>query len=453
MEDAGEVRGFALRQEQRFTEAEAVFAGIAARGDASARVLTALAQTRYELGLPAAALFAQAQQAMPANLDIARNCALAMAAEGDGKGADRLLTTTLAANPGWLDGHKVLASLRWTGGDAAHFADSYAIAVRAEPANAALWLAWFGAVAQTRDWAAGIAILDAAERALGATPAILVSRLFVAGEAGEAAAADALLAQTAHIRGDTISLCRIRHFLRQGRVTEAQEIALPLVATPSATLFWPYLSAIWRLLGDARAGWLDRPDVLIQSLDAGMSSAELTELADVLRALHVMARPYADQSVRGGTQTDRSVILRHEPILQTARVRWMAAIREYIAGLPPFEDGHPLLGTPREQLLVQGSWSVRLLQQGYNVAHTHPMGWISTVLYVAQPEPVAAAPAGHIAFGTPPAELGTALPPYRLMAPEPGRIAIFPSTMWHGTVPFDDGERLVMALDIAVPRY
>ena len=33
----------------------------------------------------------------------------------------------------------------------------------------------------------------------------------------------------------------------------------------------------------------------------------------------------------------------------------------------------------------------------------------------------------------------------------PGRLALFPSTMWHGTVPFADGERLTIAFDVARP--
>jgi hypothetical protein len=61
-------------------------------------------------------------------------------------------------------------------------------------------------------------------------------------------------------------------------------------------------------------------------------------------------------------------------------------------------------------------------------------------------------PAGHIAFGTPPAELGLDLKPYRTTAPQVGHLAIFPSTMWHSTVPFDQGERLVIAFDVKRPR-
>ena len=118
--------------------------------------------------------------------------------------------------------------------------------------------------------------------------------------------------------------------------------------------------------------------MFIKSVEVDLTAADYAELANVLRALHVMSRPYVEQSVRGGTQTDRSVMLRHEPILLKARARWLDAIQDYAAALPPYEEGHPLLGTPRNQFLIEGSWSVRLLRQGHNVPHTHPMGWLST---------------------------------------------------------------------------
>jgi hypothetical protein len=44
------------------------------------------------------------------------------------------------------------------------------------------------------------------------------------------------------------------------------------------------------------------------------------------------------------------------------------------------------------------------------------------------------------------------LAPYRLVEPKPGRLVLFPSTMWHGTRPFPAGERLTIAFDIARPR-
>jgi tetratricopeptide (TPR) repeat protein len=447
--------GYALHLEQRLIEADEAFSKAIEITPQETGSRFGLAQMRFELGRPAAALFKQAAQSQPDNLEMVRNQAAALATEGDILSAEQLLTSTLTMHPDWLDGHKVLATLRWTSGDRAHFADSYAAACKTQPRNAALWLAWFSNLAQTRNWPAAQTILDAAEQQLGTTPAITVARLFIASESGDDHAATTLFDQTRHIQGEVINLCRIRYLLRQRRPQEAQEIALSLITGPSAALFWPYLSVIWRLTKDERALWLDNPEAFIQHCDVGMSQAELDELASVLRTLHTAQAPYIEQSVRGGTQTDRSVLLRHEPILQLARQRLLAAIRAYIAELPAADHGHPLLGVPRNHLLIEGSWSVRLLQQGYNVPHTHPMGWLSTAFYVSLPAPaqLGPAPAGHIEFGTPPTELGLELPPYRHIEPRAGRLAIFPSTMWHGTVPFNDGERLVIAFDIRRPRY
>ena len=216
-----------------------------------------------------------------------------------------------------------------------------------------------------------------------------------------------------------------------------------------------FRSLVWRLLGDARAQWLDRPETTIQSRAVGLNAAEMAELGEVLRALHTMELPYAEQTVRGGTQTDRSIMLRHEPILQRARAAWLEAIRANIAELPGPEDGHPFLLQACSQLLLGGSWSVRLRAAGHNVPHTHPMGWMSSSLYVAIPDEAARgpAPAGHITFGTPPPELGLDLAPYCSIAPEPGLVVTFPSMMWHAVEPFAAGERLMIALDIRPPRF
>lgn len=450
---AARAQGLALRGVQQYGAAADLFAGATTRFPNDPALAFGLAQTRYELGYPAADLFARAQVLAPGNLDITRNHALALISERQIEPARALLAVQLTARPDWLAGHKVLATLNWTSGDRAHFSDHLATACRAQPGNAALWLAWFGNLAQARDWPGALAVLAEAERHLGAVAAIQVSRLFVAVESG-APDADQLITATAQFRGDVSSLCRIRHALRRGDPARAEAESLALTGGPSAMLFWPYLSLAWRLQNDARAEWLDQPDRLVRYFDSGVSAAELTELAQLLRSLHITAAPYLEQSVRNGTQTDRSVLLRHEAPLQQAKSRLLDLIRDYVDALPPPDPAHPLLGAPRGELLIEGSWSVRLTRQGHNVPHTHALGWLSTAFYVALPDAMqlGATPAGHIAFGTPPPELGLALEPYCTIAPAPGRLAIFPSTMWHSTVPFEAGERLVIAFDIRRPK-
>ena len=60
--------------------------------------------------------------------------------------------------------------------------------------------------------------------------------------------------------------------------------------------------------------------------------------------------------------------------------------------------------------------------------------------------------AGWLTLGEPDAQLGLPLQPRRKVEPEPGRLVLFPSWMWHGTIPFAQGERLTVAFDVAVPH-
>jgi hypothetical protein len=57
---------------------------------------------------------------------------------------------------------------------------------------------------------------------------------------------------------------------------------------------------------------------------------------------------------------------------------------------------------------------------------------------------------GWIKFGEPGVEMG--LGPRRVLQPVPGRLVLFPSYMWHGTIPFQGASpRTTIAFD-AVPR-
>jgi len=87
------------------------------------------------------------------------------------------------------------------------------------------------------------------------------------------------------------------------------------------------------------------------------------------------------------------------------------------------------------------------------VNHVHPRGWISSAYYVAVPDVFedAVAKQGWIKFGEPAAEFGASFAPRRTIQPKPGRLVLFPSYMWHGTVPFHSPQsRITIAFD-AVP--
>ncbi len=114
---------------------------------------------------------------------------------------------------------------------------------------------------------------------------------------------------------------------------------------------------------------------------------------------------------------------------------------------------HPFLMRKTPSVRIDGSWSVKLWTSGNHVNHIHPEGWISSAFYVALPPSVLSSPgagqAGHIQFGQPPQELELGLQPQHVMRPEPGKLALFPSYLWHGTVPFEDEQpRLTLAFDM-----
>ena len=103
--------------------------------------------------------------------------------------------------------------------------------------------------------------------------------------------------------------------------------------------------------------------------------------------------------------------------------------------------------TGRVRLL--GGWSVRLRGQGFHVNHVHPRGWLSSAFYVSLPPEVGVdGDAGKLTFGVPDQKLGLDLAPRRIITPVAGRLALFPSYAWHGTVPFQsETPRLTAAFD------
>jgi hypothetical protein len=98
-----------------------------------------------------------------------------------------------------------------------------------------------------------------------------------------------------------------------------------------------------------------------------------------------------------------------------------------------------------------GSWSSRLHDNGFHVNHVHPEGWVSSCYYVAVPEVVKdeRARQGWIKFGEPAIDVALKDPILRTIQPVPGRLVLFPSYTWHGTMPFHDrAARTTIAFDV-----
>ena len=417
----------------------------------------ARARVEAERGGHALPFFDRAAALTPGDLDlfIAHS---AVEAQTDPMVAERKLAAMVEANPAWLDGHMALGQMRWQFASDGAPERSFAEALDRRPGTTELWygyIAWLNRAERHGD---ALATIERARAALpghpGAASVLDQLEAIAADEAGDHAHAARLFAGMAAIGDFTVQVARIRHALRTGAPDEAARIAEPLTANGSP-LVRAYLSTAWRMTGDARQDWLHGDDRLVRTLDIGDMMPPLDTLAARLRELHVTQAHPIDQSLRGGTQTDGDILVRSEPLFRAVRAALTHAVETYVAGMPPPDPRHPTLKEPRDGVRLVGGWSVRLTSQGFHVNHVHPRGWLSSAFYVSLPASVGgdrARPDGWLALGAPPAELGLDLPPLRLIEPRPGRLALFPSTMWHGTLPFAEGERLTLAFDVAPRR-
>lgn len=289
------------------------------------------------------------------------------------------------------------------------------------------------------------AVLAEATASCGDAPELLGRAALIATEHGTREEADAAFARLDPLADAETTVSWLRHLLRRG---EPERIAAspPRLAGAARDAAWPYLSLAWRLTGDPRAEWLDDPR-LVRAIDLPFTPAEIAALVGALRALHVTHSRPLDQSVRGGTQTEGPLLSRIDPVIAILRDRLRTAVAGYVAALPSPDPRHPLLGRIPREPRFQGAWSVRLTGGGYHEPHVHGEGWLSSAFYVALPG--VGAEAGALTLGAPQTTLATSLPPRATLDPTVGRLVLFPSTLWHGTLPFPAGERLTVAFDIA----
>lgn len=378
------------------------------------------------------------------------------------EGARRL--TTVA--PAYVAGHAMLAHILWEhGATLAPGVDPHAAfraAVAAQPGNRALGHAFLSFLLDAN--AAAEALHHARTmRAAGDEPVLMTAEALALENLGRSAEAGALFAH-AHtsLRMDAGFLnLYVRHLLKAGQPEAAAARALEaLEREPDNQAALAYLGVAWRMLGDPREDWLCGYDRLVGEVlvepPPGFEdeAAFLAALEATLLPMHKATREPVNQSLRGGSQTPGMLFGRRDPMIAATRDAIARAVARHVELLPE-DSTHPFLRRRSTRVRFVGSWSVRLWSSGRHINHFHQEGWLSSAFYVSLPpsvmQPVEGDRAGCIQFGEPPPELGLGLAPRRVIRPRPGQLALFPSYLWHGTVPFtDDAPRLTIAFD-AVP--
>lgn len=373
-------------------------------------------------------------------------------------GAKRLVTRA----PAFVPGQVSLTHLLWEFASASDAEDPMArftAAAQARPEDLALQMAYVRTLLDLRRGDSAIRFADALRVRFGdALPTLWLSA-DAAVLAGDTARAEVLFAKGLTLGGagnPAFLNAYVRCLLRTGQWREAAGLAMRATRLDGGNQEgWALLGTAWRLLGDVREVWLCDYEAMVGFVEVDMPDGMdretfLLRLSQALMPLHRATRAPANQSLREGSQTRGHLFGRDDPMIRVAGAALHQAASRWLAGRAHLAD-HPFLGLVRQPFVYSGSWSVRLRSSGRHANHIHPEGCLSSAFYVALPPSMETETGddGCLQLGQPMRELGVSLPPRRILRPKPGYLALFPSYMWHGTVPFEDAvTRLTIAFDM-----
>jgi tetratricopeptide (TPR) repeat protein len=359
----------------------------------------------------------------------------------------------VAHAPEAVDAHETLARLLPQLGRGGEALDAYRRALAQQPQSPPLWGSALRSAFAVRDYAQLADWAAQAERAIGPHPEVRIARGAALSRLGDQAQAVAILRSVVADAPDNGSARQhLAHCLvaaGDAKAAEAHALAASRIE-PHNQAPWALLTVIWRLLNDTREAWLADYQRLVMPIDLDAAPGFFEELAGRLTELHTTREHPADQSLRGGTQTRGHLFERRDPLIERLTAQIRNGVLNRLRQLPD-DPKHPFLSRKSGDIRFSGSWSVRLRSEGFHISHIHQEGWMSSALYVSLPPEVGQGEAGALAFGVPDAALGLDLAPRRIERPQVGRLVIFPSYLWHGTLPFEsEHPRLTVAFD-AVP--
>ncbi|MDA9900528.1 tetratricopeptide repeat protein [Planktomarina temperata] len=188
--------------------------------------------------------------------------------------------------------------------------------------------------------------------------------------------------------------------------------------------------------------------VHVSTVKDHLSNSEefLSSLIDEMNGTNASWEPN-ENTTKGGFQTDPTLFSQSSANLQILENIFK---KELLAFKRKFKENKSVLIDSWPDEIKLAAWYVRLLQGGHQDSHIHPSGWVSGVFYLKTiPNPVDHE--GAIRFGL----HGYNYPvtdkelPNILYQPSDGDLVLFPSSLFHETVPVrKDLERCVIAFDL-----
>ena len=384
------------------------------------------------------------------NADLWLGKAQALDVNGDAEGARAIAQQLVEQAPAWGEGLKFLAQLR-LGADEEDFTSHYGDAANKVPQDPNILNDWITQLAGLDFATEAAEVAGRARKAFPDQPYFALQEAIHTGAAGNDERAETIFAAL-DFNGHDRTLHEARHRIRRHEFDRAEALlGTTLEEHPSSVSAWALLGIVWRCTKNPKADWLHEQAGLYRKIELHDAESVLPPAIALLHELHDNSPLPLGQSLRGGTQTRGILFHRMEPELAALKSAILQTVEEFQAKWPATDPDHPLLRFAKTKLGLAGSWSVRLSGGGdFHTSHIHPLGIISSALYLEKPDTTADIDptAGWLEIGCPPPDLRLDLEPLAMIEPQPGHLALFPSTLYHGTRPFPNGRRMTVAFDV-----
>lgn len=363
-------------------------------------------------------------------------------------------------NPLYIDSHINLNELLWEKGRLDEFLVSYVNALQLYPNDAKLNFAYASALVRTENFKSAKDFLLQISNALQNSEEFY----YLMGQCleGENQYVNALEYQSKGVafgEGESKHIVAYAiNLMRQAQYDEAENLLRQhLEKVTDDQLALAYLGVCFRLQGKPEEKEINNYKQYVKGYVLEVPETNVSieafciELNHYLSTLHTSTEQPLEQTLYKGTQTRGNLFNDENSYIQSLVEKISNCIQQYIKEIP--QTGNPLCLATGNNFTFSGSWSVRLKKEGYHSVHVHPMGWLSAVFYVDLPKRIQEScenKEGWLKFGEPDLKLEATLPAEHYVKPQIGKLVIFPSYMWHGTIPLEkEGERTTIAFDIA----
>ncbi len=244
-------------------------------------------------------------------------------------------------------------------------------------------------------------------------------------------------------------------YLRQhNHISAKSTLFLALEHNPKDIGLLSLETNIYRITGCHKSDPAGFDDRLVREFNVNIidSAFENKALLDNLKTIHSSTVAPVDQTLVNGVQTPGNLIAFENqldvPFFELIKPFLEQYIRENR------DKVLSLSSASQTNYNVVGAWSVLLETGGYHTMHIHPEGDLSAVYYVDLPDEVndEQKQTGWIKFGEPNFQ-HPELSATQFIQPKVGKLVVFPSYFWHGTIPFESQQqRATIAFDIKVEQ-